>query len=283
MLLNHTLHRHRECKRHGRQQSFRDERNNHTKRKDKALRDRIVHKKHCRKEEEHAGADRHRRHLPCDTIQLLLQRAFLFLERLSELRDLTKLGLHTGCNHNGLCRAAGDAGTRKHKVWYFRAPKPIAQDRIVGLSNRVGFPSQSRLVHLKIAALKKTRVSRNLVSFGKKHDVSGHEIFRKDAVFRSVSNHTRIGRQHVSECFRRLARAVFLPEAEYTIDDVNQPNGNCELHHVGKKRDNTANPQQDGHKTHEICQKDENDRFPLLFGDNVFAVNPASVLYLSGG
>ena len=242
-----------------------------------------MHKKDRCKEEQHARADRHGGDLLGHAVELFLQRALLFFERLGQRCDLAELRLHTGCDDDGFCCAAGDAGARKHEVWHLGAAEPVPEDRLVRFAHGVGFTGERRLVHLKIAAFQQARVRGDLVAFREEHDIARHEVFRKDAVLHAVANHARIARQHVAQRFRGLARAVLLPEAEDAVDDVDEPDGDRQLHHVRKERDDAANPQKDCHQADEVCQKDENDRFSFLFGDDVLAVNPARVLNFLAG
>ncbi|MPM57745.1 hypothetical protein SDC9_104568 [bioreactor metagenome] len=161
--------------------------------------------------------------------------------------DFAKLGLHRGCDDDGLCRAAGDACPGKHEVWHLGAGEIFAQNRLVRLAHGVGFTRQRALIHLKVAGFNQSRVRGDLVALAEQHNVARNKVFRQNTLLRAVPNHARIGGQHVAQRLRGFPRAKFLPEAEYAVDDVDQPDGNRELHHIGKECDNTTNPKQNCH------------------------------------
>ena len=268
----HALHSHGERERNGRQQAFRNKRDDHAEGENERLREGLLHKgdgSHKKRQTNGNGDDRN---LLRQNVEFLLQRTLLFLCRLRQLGDAAELGLHADLGDDGPRGAARHARSLKDQVRDLKTGNVFLQHRVVTLAHGVRFAVQRRLVDLQVAAGNQPRIGGNLVALLNEHDVARHKVFGQNLYLVAVTHDARIRWQHFLQGFARLAGSEFLNKTENAVDDVDEPDGDAELRHLRNKRHNAADPEQDCHETDEIGEKHEDDRFPFLLLDHVFAV-----------
>jgi len=131
MFLRHALHSHGKCQRNGREQTFRNECDDHAECENECLGNRLLYKDGCGHKKCHADADGNHRNLFCQNIKFLLQRAFFFFRRLRQFGNAAEFGLHADARDQGPRGSACDARSRKDQVWNLKAGHIVLQKWIL--------------------------------------------------------------------------------------------------------------------------------------------------------
>ena len=96
----------------------------------------------------------------------------------------------------------------------------------------------------------------------------------------AVAHDVDVGRQHLLQGLGSLVCLVLLPEAEATVDEVDQPDGDAELGHAGHKGDDAGHPEEDGHEVREVGEERNDRRLLLTRLDKVLAVSGLQLAHL---
>ena len=151
---------------------------------------------------------------PTQAVEVLLEGCSAGFHRLHHSCDTAELGGHAGGDHDRVAAAVDDERPRVRHVLAVAERQTRVVERGRGLVGSSGFPGQRRLVNGQIDGVDDACISRDTVACAQHHDVSGHEIARRNGRFFAVAQHVRRRGGHSSQRFQRLACAVFLDEAE---------------------------------------------------------------------
>ena len=189
-----------------------------------------------------------------------------------EAGDLAKLGRHTDLGDDDASVALGDRGAGEDEVGGLGVSEVGLENGVRGLPHGVRLARERRLVDLEVRRAHDAAVRGDLVALGKDHDVTGDEVLREDLGLLAVADDVDVGRKHLLQGLGSLVCLVLLPEAEATVDEVDQPDGDAKLGHAGHEGDDAGHPEEDGHKVREVGEERNDRRLLLTRLDKVLAV-----------
>ena len=214
----HTLDSHGERQRDRGQQALGNKGDDHAQGEDERRSQTIVHKQHVKQEEHDAHAHGEQRDLLGQAVELALQRAFGILHVLRETGDLAKLSCHADLRDDHAAVALGNRSAGEHEVRCLGGGEVGLEHGVGGLSHRIGFSRERRLIDLQIGGAHNATICRDLIALGQDHDIAGNEVLGKHLGLLAVANHVDVGRKHLLERLGCLIGLVLLPKAKAAVD-----------------------------------------------------------------
>ena len=270
--LAHALNGHGERQRDRGQQALGNKGDDHAQGEDERRRQTVVHKQHVKQEEHDAHAHGEQRDLLGQAVKLALQGAFGVLHVLREAGDLAKLSCHADLRDDHAAVALGNRSAGEYEVRRLGSGEIGLEYGVGGLSHRIGFSRERRLIDLQVGSAHNATICRDLIALGQDHDIAGNEVLGKYLGLLAVANHADVGRKHLLERFGCLVGLVLLPKAKATVDQVDQPYGNAQLGHARHQSDDACRPQQNSHEVREVGEKRQDRGFLLGRLDEVLAI-----------
>ena len=223
-----------------------------------------------------------------DSFDFLLKRRFLGLDVLRQRCDLAEFRLHSRGDDDTPGRTGRDAGSGKDEVLGSDKRVRLFLERFMRLPGGCRFAVQGRLRTCQIVTHQDSGIGGYPVAFGKDHDVPRHQIAGGNAGLFSVSDDASILRKHLCQGICHLSRLELLHERKDAVDDVDQPNGDSKIEHLGilegpealssfadKRRDerkDAGNPKKQRHRRNEVLDEYFPKRCLLFLGDFILPV-----------
>ena len=162
-----------ECERQGREEAFRDIRDDEADGKAERVVKREAGGEPADRQEGEPDADRHQRDQPRDAPYLLLEWARFYANPLRQSGDATELGLHAGRHDQCLCLAADAGRAAEHDVAGVHE-RACRVEELGGAVDGLGLTRQGREVDVD-GSFEQSRVDRNAVAFLENDHVARHE------------------------------------------------------------------------------------------------------------
>ncbi len=172
------------------------------------------HPKHHRADDKAAGS-KELAHLG----QLLLQRRILVILLLDHLRNLADYGVHARFGHNAHASAVGDKRAHKAGVDLISKAHVARELRLRVFFHRNGLTRKRGLFNLKVDGLHEPHVRRHIIAGFEHHEVPRHQFARGNGKRLAAADDLGVRCGHFLKRLERLARAVFLHDAQHGVDD----------------------------------------------------------------